>query len=385
MDQYVEQTTTGLGSRLWSSIKGVVVGLILFIVAFPVLWFNEGYAVKTARSLTQGAKVVVDVPSDKVDPANEGKLVHVTGTATTGETVTDPMFGVAANTIRLRRKVEMYQWKETSSTQKQKNIGGGETSRTVYTYTQVWSEQPIASTAFKEGQGHQNPAMPYSSADYFARDMRLGAFKLTQGLVSQFTGADPVDVSLTKLPASMRARAQQVDSGFQIGDVVSPTTGDLRVVFAQLKSPEVSIVSRQVQDTFEPYRASAGGTVELVAMGVQSADAMFASAKSQNVTRTWLLRGLGFVLMFAGLMLMLNPFATLGDVVPFIDSLMRFGAAMVSGLMALCLSLVIIAIAWIVYRPLVGLALLAVAALCIYGISSFRKKGVVAGSRAAHA
>jgi hypothetical protein len=62
---------------------------------------------------------------------------------------------------------------------------------------------------------------------------------------------------------------------------------------------------------------------------------------------------------------------------------MRFGAAMVSGLMALCLSLVIIAIAWIVYRPLVGLALLAVAALCIYGISSFRKKGVVA--RTAHA
>ena len=50
MDEYVEQTTTGLGSRLAQSIKGVALGIVLFIIAFPVLWFNEGYAVKTARS-----------------------------------------------------------------------------------------------------------------------------------------------------------------------------------------------------------------------------------------------------------------------------------------------------------------------------------------------
>ena len=97
MDEYVEQTTTGLGGRLMQSIKGVALGIILFIVAFPVLWLNEGYAVKTARLLTKGAKTVIDVSSDRVDPANEGKLVHVTGTATTGETVTDPMLGVSAS------------------------------------------------------------------------------------------------------------------------------------------------------------------------------------------------------------------------------------------------------------------------------------------------
>jgi len=385
MDEYVEQTTTGLGSRLAQSIKGVALGIVLFIIAFPVLWFNEGYAVKTARSLTKGAKTVIDVSSDRVEPANEGKLVHVTGTATTAETVTDPILGVSANTIRLRRKVEMYQWKETSSTEKQKNLGGSETTTTVYNYTQVWSEQPIASTAFKQPQGHQNPAVwPFRSADYFAADMKLGAFRLNQHLVNQFTGADPVDVSQAKLPAAIQARARQLGSGFEIGDPASPQAGDLRVAFEQLKSPEVSIVSGQVRDTFEPYGVPGGETVELVVMGTQSAAAMFGSAESKNVGRTWLLRGLGFVLMFAGLMLVLSPLSTLGDVVPFIGDLLRFGAAIVSGLVALSLSLVIIAIAWFVYRPLLSTLLLVAVAACV-GVVRFRRNRQKSENRVAKA
>jgi hypothetical protein len=203
--------------------------------------------------------------------------------------------------------------------------------------------------------------------------MRLGAFRLNQHLVGQFTGADPVDVSQGKVPASLQARARPMESGFQIGDPGSPQTGDLRVAFEQLKSPEVSIVSGQIRDTFEPYQVS-GGTVELVGMGTQSAAAMFGSAQSQNSARTWLLRGLGFVLMFFGLTLVFSPIATLGDVVPFIGDLLRFGAAIVSGVVALIFSLAIIAIAWFVYRPLLSISLLVAVAICVYGVASFRRK-----------
>lgn len=49
MDGYTEQSKTGLGGRFLQSIKGVLVGLLLFVAAFPVLWLNEGYAVRTAR------------------------------------------------------------------------------------------------------------------------------------------------------------------------------------------------------------------------------------------------------------------------------------------------------------------------------------------------
>lgn len=43
-----ETTTESWGSRLGNSIKGVIVGLGLFVLGFPVLFWNEGNSVKTA-------------------------------------------------------------------------------------------------------------------------------------------------------------------------------------------------------------------------------------------------------------------------------------------------------------------------------------------------
>ena len=66
------------------SIKNVVFGLVLFVVAFPVLFKNEGRAVIAAKRLEEGRGAVVSLPTaNAVDPANEGKLVHVTGRAAT--------------------------------------------------------------------------------------------------------------------------------------------------------------------------------------------------------------------------------------------------------------------------------------------------------------
>lgn len=382
MDQYTEEVREGLGTRLLQSVKGLIVGVVLFLAAFPVLWLNEGYAVKTARSLSQGANDVVSVAPDRIGAANEGKLVHVSGRATTTETVADPVFNVSVRAVRLRRKVEMYQWQETSTSQKDKDFGGGQTTRTTYKYAPVWSEQPIDSANFKRPEGHQNPAMPLRSDEYVADRVTLGAFRLNRNQVDRFTGDDAVDVSGARPPDSIRDRAHSVESGFQVGDLASPAVGDLRITFKQLTPVEVTVVARQVSDTFEPYRAKAGGTIDLVAMGIQSAEAMFETAKFHNVVRTWILRGVGLILMIIGMALVLKPLATLGDVVPFVGSLLRVGAGLLSFGVALCLSLVTIAIAWIAYRPLIGLALLTGAVLVIFGTARFRKSGKSRGAMA---
>src|SRR5580693_6549847 len=119
---YVE--TQGYGSRLFESIKGVLLGLVLFAISFPLLWWNEGRAVQTARSLEEGASSVVSVTS--LDPSNEGKLVHYTGDAVTTETLADPELGVSAVALRLQRNVEMYQWQEKSESHE--NTGGSKTT-----------------------------------------------------------------------------------------------------------------------------------------------------------------------------------------------------------------------------------------------------------------
>lgn len=54
-------------SRLAGSIKSVVFGMVLFVVGFPLLFWHEGRAAKMARSLTEGAGIVVSVSSGAVD------------------------------------------------------------------------------------------------------------------------------------------------------------------------------------------------------------------------------------------------------------------------------------------------------------------------------
>ena len=84
-------------SRLRGSIKSVLTGVLLVCAALPAMWCNEGRAVTTARSLEEGQAAVFGVATDVVDPANEGRLVHLTGHANTTEILRDPEFGVTAN------------------------------------------------------------------------------------------------------------------------------------------------------------------------------------------------------------------------------------------------------------------------------------------------
>src|SRR5207237_2812561 len=111
--------------------------------------------VVTARSLKEGEASVVSVSADSVNQANEGKLVHVIGGATTSEVMVDPDFGISANVIRLLRVVEMYQWNEEQHTEKRKTLGGGEETVTVYEYNTAGSKDVKISSAFKKPEGHR--------------------------------------------------------------------------------------------------------------------------------------------------------------------------------------------------------------------------------------
>ena len=102
-DQIVETSSQSWISRLMESIKAVLVGLFLFLISIPLLWWNEGRAVQTYNSLMEGAGAVVAVVADKIDAANEGKLIHLNGKAQTTVTLADPDLGVSATAIRMSR------------------------------------------------------------------------------------------------------------------------------------------------------------------------------------------------------------------------------------------------------------------------------------------
>jgi hypothetical protein len=361
-DSFTEVTEESWFSRIGNAIKGILIGLVFFAGSFFLLFWNEGRSVQTYKTLKEGGKSVISMSSDRVDPANAGKLVHMTGKAVTTATLSDPDFGVSVQALKLGRVAEMYQWEEKKESETQKKVGGGSETITKYTYNKTWSASPISSAGFKKPEGHQNPnSMRYSSVEYVAEPITVGAFKLSPSLAGQLRPFTPLAIKADQpLPAGVKGKLE--NNGIYIGkNSASPEIGDLRVSFRVVNPGDVSIVAQQVGDTFEPFVAKAGGTIELLQPGVFSAASMIKTAEKSNAMLTWILRGVGFLLMFMGLALMLKPLSVLADVLPILGDIVSAGTGIISFLLAAVLSVTIIAIAWIVYRPFLGIILIAAA------------------------
>ena len=58
---YTETTNTSYGQRLSGSMKGIVSGLLMFIIGTCLLWWNEGRAVKTSKAIKEAESVAVHV------------------------------------------------------------------------------------------------------------------------------------------------------------------------------------------------------------------------------------------------------------------------------------------------------------------------------------
>ena len=129
------------------------------------LFWNEDRTAQTAESLAEGETLVVDIDPGRIDPANEGKLIHVTGTMKAGTAPNDTEFGVSAEGLKLVRTVEMYQWEEQKE-ETRKNVDGTQETVTTYSYVRGWSPRHIDSSRFKVQDGHYNPAIRYRGAAF---------------------------------------------------------------------------------------------------------------------------------------------------------------------------------------------------------------------------
>ncbi|MGN0866986.1 MAG: TMEM43 family protein [Oligosphaeraceae bacterium] len=382
----VEKTTIGYGSRLGSSLKGIFTGILMVLAGIVLLWWNEGRSVRRYKALKEGASNVISISADQVLPENEGKLVHLTAPAVTQETLQDSDFGLALpGALRLERKVEMYQWEEQSETREEEKLGGKVEKTTTYTYEKVWSSTLVDSRNFKE-PGHENPArLLVPGKTVVPARVTVGAFRLTPEQIRAVGGAREMefaaDYQVPEMPASLlqvyqAPRVSQREIYFpvkrakeaQAGED-APEIGDIRVSFQVVDSHDISLVYVQKGDSFAVYQAKTG-TVALQADGIKTADEMFTSAQNANKMITWLLRLAGFLLLFIGFQTIFKPIQVLASVLPFLGRMVGAGTSAISFLLALPISLLVIALAWLFYRPVLAIVLLLAVAASLYGLKS---------------
>jgi len=372
---YQEVTKTSYGTRLGNSLKGILTGLVLFVAATVLLWWNEGRAVKTAKMLKAAETECVDVASvDSVDPSLEGKLIHATAVAKTDELLTDPDYGVTVNAVRLVRDVEYYQVVEHSTSETKDKIGGGQETTTTYTYSKEWVSGPIDSGSFKDPDYQSSNFVRTTVPDntVTAEKVDFGAYVLPPALV----GAIPASTSVN-VPASL---GNGIDT-FVSGNVVyygenpqTPAVGDVRVTFTEADGGVASILAQVKGNSFESYKHKNGKSLMVLKMGEHSQEEMFESEKAANKAILWIVRILGIILVIAALRMTFSILVTILKVLPFLAKVGELGLNLVTGVVGFIWSLLVIMIAWVAYRPLLAVALALVIAALVYFLVSKSKK-----------
>jgi hypothetical protein len=368
-ERYTEVTHQSYFERLGNSVKGMAFGLLLVMGAIALLVWNEGNAVAEHRALDEGNDVVVSLPTiSTVDPSYQGKLVHLVGSVETQDKLQDDLFGVTPSNyvLKMQRSVEMYQWVEHSQTQTKKNTGGSTTTTTTYTYNLEWKSDLINSNSFMEkSSNRQNPtSFRYQRASFTADPITLGAFTLSDAAINRmnwFTKyTEPLSVKNITDGGLRNATKVTSDNGFYIGkNALAPAVGDMRVSYQVVNSVTVSVVAQQVGDGFlSAYPTNAGRSILLLERGAFSSDAMFEEAHDDTTTLAWVLRFVGFLMMYIGFLMIVQPLSTLADVLPFLGNLVGGTLACMLFPVALSFSLIIIALAWIAYRPVVAICIL---------------------------
>lgn len=397
-----------------------LIGVLLFVFGFPVLWFNEQRAAKMWKLFGRAAKMArVNVPSDSVQPQNESTMVHVAGVSSTKDELRDGIFGISVtNCAKLRREVEMYQWVETSETTEVDTSDGGKERRTTYSYHMEWKEMAIDSSSFQE-RSYENPPMPVQSESWQASEVSLGAFRLPAKLVGRLCRYVDVESEAgPKLEAVGRTFLQVEPGTYTTMGDQAPGLGDLKVTIEKVPCGETTVFALQDGDSFAPltYTTEVGpdgkavraegksepflkqgdeedllgldddvgccAVCEAVGKLVESNEEVFAIAeqtmtakqilqmcqKEENLIHL-LLQLVGFFMLTFGLDLMFQLVPALFRIIPFIGTWIQFFGNFFVHITALLLGLffwcITVAFAWLWARPVKAVLILGVAALCV--------------------
>jgi len=309
-------------------------GGFFFILSSTIfLLANELETVKAARTHDEG-RSAIEADPNRIDPANEGKLIHVSGELKTIAPLTDPDFVMSAQAALLVRRAEMYQWKEQN--EKGVNKGGTVKGGTVKgandkdNCARVWWPEHLHAAC-----GEPERPFRFPGKTVTARDATLGEFRPGILILEQL----PATVDLPIESAMLEAARARVDGPVQLSngelylgsDPRQPKIGDIRLSWRIAKAGPVSLIGQQAGTDLVAFKTK-GNALLLAQSGTLSAMEMLKIKEQESSAKAWSWRLLGGGLLLAGWVM------TLRRLVP---------ALVLGGLMGVT----VIAGVWLGYRP----------------------------------
>nr|XP_050859633.1 transmembrane protein 43 homolog isoform X2 [Vespula vulgaris] len=330
-----------------------IIGSILFATGMCLLFWNEGKAVKVAYSLDEALQNVAVLSNPfKLLPEFEGRLIHISGSLSISEPLTEPDHGIIMLSVKLKRRVQMYQWVEI---EEERSFGGVTEEEKHYYYTTEWKDKLIDSDHFYIRTGHHNPKeIPIKSQIQIANEVKIGAFILGLELKKKFN--EFVEITSDERP---ERKDIKMHSGlyYHSTDLWNPQVGDIRIQFSYAgKQGDIySIVGMMEKGVIVPYITSHGEDILLQRKHKMTVDQMFHLEHMHNYWRTWSIRGLGWLVLFLAATCLANILKTLILNSTFLCGLIAIESLTMS--VSMSISLLVIGFAWVWYRPVIGLCL----------------------------
>ena len=357
--------------KLKNTFFGVLIGIVLIIIGTIMLFVNEFDSVKETQILKEVEKQAIFVDSNNILPDNNDKLVITNGDINVYENAVDSVFNVSAKTPKLKRIVEMYQWHEDyendSNTSDYDNEEYNNDSPT-YSYTKGWYEQVIDATQFEE-KGYTNPTtIPYSEDTFISSNVTLGSFSLTDTQKNEMDLNSNLYLSNeVVVPANFYVTSEYITNS---KDISNPEIGDIRISYKYSEWPDATVLAVQSNNTFKDFLSSTGKKVNKIKMGKSTKSEMVEKIKNENNNNTWMYRAVGAMLVILGYFFFFSPLTSVIHLFSFLGSVFNVSMSALIGLLGVVHSLVVIMIAWVFVRPILGIFVV----ILIVGVVIFVKK-----------
>lgn len=290
MNTYQTVTRQSWGSKIKSALAGIILGPLLILGSCVLLWYNENRSFERTQDINYAEKELISLPDTHFSPENNEKFIHMTGPIA-GKSISDPLINLTLSGILLSREVEMYQWKESSSSQSQDELGGSTTTTTQYSYTKEWSTTLISSDNFAQANGHTNPkSFPYSAEKFLDTEARLGDFTFSSELLNILPRGK--EIPLSEVHTSLLSGSTLLGNTLYLSqNPTNPQIGDIRFTYTGIENGDVlSVLAMQNADSSLSKFPAKHGTVESIAWGKASGGEMIESLRTQNTFLTWGLR-----------------------------------------------------------------------------------------------
>jgi hypothetical protein len=368
-DQFTHVVKRGYGSRIWESIKGIFIGFLLFVVSFGVLYWNEGRV-----DLSKVAETAIEISAQSVDEMADKQLVSVSGEVTTDEIFGDDLYMNPGNYMALKRTVEMYAWVEQTETETEEHLGGSETETTTYTYEKEWAETPDDSTSFKHPEDHENPEMLLESEVFAAKSASIGVYSIKPSNI-KLPGFQPIELTeeMITLPESELVELADSDYLFDgYGTLANPEIGDIRISYSMVPAVfDGTVFGKLNGNKIEPYITE---EARLYRAFYGTRDEAIVTLATEHKMITWILRLVGFLLMWVGLGMILGPISVVMGVVPFFGRVSRGAISAATFIVALVLSVTTILVSMVFHSLIALLVIAGITALGLFYVFKIKKQ-----------